>query len=271
MAINLSAAPGSWPAKQNPSLTSDHFLTFLDVGKTPVSLTLKPDGGEIFVSNFDSDTISEIATNTNEVGSTYPIGNKPVHGLVSNDNSTLWVSNFGADSISLYSIDDGRMSGSVRTGPAPDALVFSPTSTSSSPPTPTPATSPSSAPRATPTPTSSPSYPPAAPPTPSPSKPSWASPSSLASASLLLRLRLTSQSQRIPRRRKMRSSQQQKSRQKRPHHQPHRNIKRPIDRLKIQPRQRPNIRYFASSHSSPITIAVGSTASAGTFRFGSTQ
>jgi YVTN family beta-propeller protein len=125
MAINLSAAPDTWPAKNNPSLTTDHFLTFLEVGKTPVSLTMKPDGGEIFVSNFDSDSISEIATNTNEVGSTYPIGNKPVHGLVSNDGGTLWVANFGADSIARYSIDDGRMLGSVRTGPAPDALVFS--------------------------------------------------------------------------------------------------------------------------------------------------
>ncbi|HZY63757.1 MAG TPA: YncE family protein [Edaphobacter sp.] len=125
MAISLAAAPNSWAAKQDPAALQDHMLTFLDVGNTPTSLVMKPDGGEIFVTNFNSDSISEIATFTNEVGWTTAIGNKPVRGIVSHDNSTLWVSNFGADSISLYSIDDGRVVGSVHTGSAPDALAFS--------------------------------------------------------------------------------------------------------------------------------------------------
>ena len=126
MAVGLAAASGSWAAKQNPALMTDRILTLLDVGKTPVNLALKPDGGEIFVSNFGSDSISEISTTTNEVGGTYIIGSKPVCGVVSHDNSTLWVANFGADSIALYSIDDGRLEPrGVRTGSAPDALAFS--------------------------------------------------------------------------------------------------------------------------------------------------
>jgi YVTN family beta-propeller protein len=125
MAIGLAAAPDSWAAKQNPSLMSDRLLAMLDVGETPVQLAMKPDGGEIFASNFGSDSISEIATYTNEVGSTYPIGNKPVHGLVSGDGGALWVSNFGSDSLALYSIDDGKLMSSLRTGSAPDSLAFS--------------------------------------------------------------------------------------------------------------------------------------------------
>jgi Uncharacterized conserved protein len=125
MAVSLAADPNSWNAKQNPSLLTDHLLTLLDVGKTPVNLAMKPDGGEIFVSNFDSDSISEIDTWNNQVGWTQAIGNKPTHGIVSRDNSSLWVSNFGADSLSLYSIDDGRVVNSVHTGSEPDALAFS--------------------------------------------------------------------------------------------------------------------------------------------------
>lgn len=125
LALNLAAAPDSWAAKQNPSLQSDKFLALLDVGTLPAHLAMKPDGGEIFVSNFGSDSISEIATGTNEVGGTYKIGNKPTYGIVSADNSTLLVSNFGADAISLYSIDDGKLSGSVRTGSGPGVLAFS--------------------------------------------------------------------------------------------------------------------------------------------------
>ncbi len=125
MAVSLAAAPESWAAKQNPSLLADHLLALLDVGQTPVQLALKPDGGEIFCSNFGSDSVSEIETQTNEVGATYTIGSNPVYAVVSTDNSTLWVADFGGDSISLWSIDDGQMAGSVRTGHAPDAMAFS--------------------------------------------------------------------------------------------------------------------------------------------------
>jgi DNA-binding beta-propeller fold protein YncE len=125
MAIGLAAAPGSWPARQNANALTDHLLTMLDVGLTPVHLAMKPDGGEIFVSNFGDDSISEISTWTNEVGGTYTIGSKPTHGIVSHDNSTLWVANFGSDLISIYSIDDGRLVTTVHTGSAPDALAFS--------------------------------------------------------------------------------------------------------------------------------------------------
>jgi YVTN family beta-propeller protein len=112
---------------ENPiaSEHADRLLAFLDVGRTPVHLALKPDGGEIFVSNFDSDTISEIATNTNEVGGAYLIGAHPVRSIVSADNSTLWVSNFNADAIGVYSIDDGMRINSVPVGGGPDALAFS--------------------------------------------------------------------------------------------------------------------------------------------------
>lgn len=125
MAIALAAEPGSWPARQDPAALADHLLTLLDVGTNPVHLAIKPDGGELLVSNFGSNTISELSTWTNEVSNTFPIGDRPVHGIVGQDNSTLWVSNFGADSISVYSIDDGRLAASVRTGSAPDALAFS--------------------------------------------------------------------------------------------------------------------------------------------------
>jgi len=125
LALALAAAPDSWAAKQSSSALTDHALVLLDVGLHPTHLTLKPDGGEIFVSNSAANSVSEISTQTNEVGNTFPIGDVPAHGIVSSDNSALWISNSGADSISLYSIDDGKVISSIRTGSAPDALAFS--------------------------------------------------------------------------------------------------------------------------------------------------
>jgi len=125
MAIALAAVPDSWAAKQDPAALADHMLALLDVGRTPVHLAMEPNGDEIFSSNFDSNSISEISTWTNEVLGTYIIGQHPVRGLVAADNSTLWVANFGADTVSLYSIDDGKLITTLRTGSGPDAIALS--------------------------------------------------------------------------------------------------------------------------------------------------
>ena len=125
MAIWLAAAADSWRGKQDASLQHDQMLALLDVGKTPTHIAMEPNGFEVFTTNFDSDSISEISTWTNEVLGTYLIGAKPARGVFSHDDSTLAVTNFGADSVSLYSIDDGRIVASARTGSRPDALAFS--------------------------------------------------------------------------------------------------------------------------------------------------
>lgn len=125
LSIGLASEAGSWTAKQDAGSMQDRLLARLRVGKTPGHLALKPDGGELFVTNFGSDSISEIATGTNEVGGTYSIGTQPSQGLVSEDNASLWVSDFGGDAVSLYAIDEGRMSMSVHTGSQPDAMALS--------------------------------------------------------------------------------------------------------------------------------------------------
>lgn len=125
MAVALAQAADSWAVKQNPSLATDHMLALLDVGKTPVQLALKPDGGQVFSANFDSDSISTIDTDSNEVTRTDTIADGPVRGVVSKDDDTLWIANFNADSINLWSIEDSQAEYGVRTGRAPDAMAFS--------------------------------------------------------------------------------------------------------------------------------------------------
>ena len=125
MAVWLGVPADTWRGKQDASLQQDHLLTFLDVGKTPTHLALKPDSGEVFSTNFGGNSLSEISTWTNEVSGTYPVVMQPARAIVSRDNTSLWVTDFGSDSTTLYSIDDGRVEASVRTGSHPDALAFS--------------------------------------------------------------------------------------------------------------------------------------------------
>lgn len=121
----LAADPASWRGKQDSDLTRDHKLALLDVGQSPTRLALKPDNGEVFSTNADADSISEISTWTNEVEGTYVVGAHPSHAVISQDGGLLWAADSGADSVSLYSIADGRMVTGVRTGPRPTALAYS--------------------------------------------------------------------------------------------------------------------------------------------------
>lgn len=103
----------------------DRVLALLDVGQQPVHLAMKPDGGEIFVSNAGSDSVSEIATGSDEVGGAALIGGQPVFGVVSSDNSLLWTANESADTIAAYSILDGKLINTVHVGAGPSSLAFS--------------------------------------------------------------------------------------------------------------------------------------------------
>ncbi len=125
MAIGLKRPESQNWNGQNPQERTDRLLAFLDVGLAPVHLALKPDGGEIFVSNFGGDTMSEIATGANEVGGAYVVGAAPLGGVVSADNSTLWVSNSRDNTVAAYSIDDGQLVNTVQVGDGPGPLALS--------------------------------------------------------------------------------------------------------------------------------------------------
>jgi YVTN family beta-propeller protein len=118
MAIAL-ARPDAHPAQP------DRLEALLDVGRAPVQLALKPDGGEVFVSNSLSNSISEVITGTNDVSGAYLMGDDPAHGLVSRDNSLLYVANLRSQEVTIYSIDDGKRTGSIHVGDGPAAMAFS--------------------------------------------------------------------------------------------------------------------------------------------------
>ena len=104
----------------------DRLIAILDVGATPLHIAVKPDGGEVFISNFGSDSVSELITDTDEISSTHLVGAEPVRSIVSPDNSLLYVSSFGSNQIAVYGIDDGRLVQTIPVGARPDALVFTP-------------------------------------------------------------------------------------------------------------------------------------------------
>ena len=128
MVIALARAethPAQAAVPQAVSAQPDRLEALLDVGKAPLQLALKPDGGELFVLNSLSDSISEVVTSTNDVGGAYMIGEDPVRGLVTSDNSLLYVANFHSQYVTIYSTEDGKRIGAIHVGDGPSAMAFS--------------------------------------------------------------------------------------------------------------------------------------------------
>ena len=118
------------PNSDGHAVPADHLESLLDVGRGPVQMALKPDGGEVFVSNSLSDSISELYATTDDVAGAYLMGDDPVSSIVSADNSLLYVGNLHSQEVTVYSIDDGKrlpdaQGGSIHVGDGPSALAFS--------------------------------------------------------------------------------------------------------------------------------------------------
>lgn len=125
MAIALARPQSPTDVQPASDAQPDRLEALMDVGRAPIHLALKPDGGEVFVSNSLSDSVSEIYATTDEVGDTYMIGEDPVMGLVSRDNSLLYEANLQSPDVTVYSIDDGKRMGAVHVGDGPTAMAFS--------------------------------------------------------------------------------------------------------------------------------------------------
>jgi YVTN family beta-propeller protein len=120
-----TGAGPSQPAAPATPPQPDRLEALMDVGRGPVELALKPDGGEVFVVNSLSDSISEVITGTDDVQDAYMMGDDPVCGLVSRDNSLLYVGNLRSQNVIAYSINDGKRAGWVHVGDGPSAMAFS--------------------------------------------------------------------------------------------------------------------------------------------------
>ena len=103
----------------------DRVLALLDVGHTPVSLALKPDGGELIVCNFDSDSISIIETGNDEVGSSLESANIPRAAWL-RSTTPAFTSATSARTASRSTTSTWAAASHVNVGSHPDGLALTP-------------------------------------------------------------------------------------------------------------------------------------------------
>jgi YVTN family beta-propeller protein len=105
----------------------------IPVGLHPSGMAFSADKTRLFVANANSDTVSVIDTQTDQVVRTIgvkpmddlPFGSAPNALAMSPDGKTLYVANGGNNLLAVVNVDSGRIRGLVPTGWYPGAVVVS--------------------------------------------------------------------------------------------------------------------------------------------------
>ncbi len=113
-------------------LTTRKVITEIETGLHPSGMAFSPDKSRLFVANANSDFVSEIDTNTDQVVrklstkpmDILPLGSAPNALTVSPDGRTLFVANGGNNALAVIDLSNGKVSGLISTGWYPGAVIL---------------------------------------------------------------------------------------------------------------------------------------------------
>lgn len=101
-------------------------LTYLSIGPSPMRMVLKPDGGELFVSNYGTDgtgtTVSAVDTTANQVEGSIVVGAGPWGLAVSPDGGRLYVANHQANTLDVINLQTRHLTAAIPVGLGPAQL-----------------------------------------------------------------------------------------------------------------------------------------------------
>ena len=102
------------------------------MGVAPFSVAITPDGAFAYVTNFDSNEVSVLATASNTVVATGPLGTRRAGGVtITPDGAFAYVTDFvfdgdGTDSVSVLSTASNTVVATVPVGRGPVGVAIMP-------------------------------------------------------------------------------------------------------------------------------------------------
>lgn len=101
-------------------------LTYLSIGPNPKAMVLKPDGGELFVSNYGEDgggaTVSAVDTTANQVEGSIAVGTGPWGLAISPGGNRLYVANHQANTVDVVNLQTRHLAAAIPVGLGPEQL-----------------------------------------------------------------------------------------------------------------------------------------------------
>lgn len=110
-------------SQSSPSLRQ---AASVPVGQQPWGVAVAPDGGQLYITNEGSNSVSVIDTKTNTVTATVTVGHNPRGIVVAPDGRRVFVANFGSSSISLIDIASNAVTTTIPVDGSPENLALTP-------------------------------------------------------------------------------------------------------------------------------------------------
>jgi serine/threonine-protein kinase len=98
----------------------------IEVGETPHSEAMSPDGSRLAVTSFDGNEVFLIDTATDKMVATIPVGRNPLDIAYSPDGRELFTSNNEDNTVTVIDTADNRVIGTVPTGKNPTSIAVLP-------------------------------------------------------------------------------------------------------------------------------------------------
>jgi YVTN family beta-propeller protein len=98
----------------------------IQVGETPHSETISPDGSRLAVTSFDGNVVFLIDTATAKMIAQIPVGKNPLDVAYSRDGSALYTTNNQDNTVTVIDTADNRVIATVPTGKAPTSISVLP-------------------------------------------------------------------------------------------------------------------------------------------------
>jgi YVTN family beta-propeller protein len=105
---------------------TNSIIAEIEVGETPHSEALSPDGSRLAVTSFDGNVVFLINTATDQMIKQIPVGRNPMNIAYSPDGTFLYTVNNEDNTVTVIDTADDRVIGAVKTGKAPTSISILP-------------------------------------------------------------------------------------------------------------------------------------------------
>jgi YVTN family beta-propeller protein len=110
--------------------TTDELVSIIPVGENPayaaVDTSLGTNYGNVFVTNYLSNTVSVISWRTNSVVRNISVSGNPKSIVFDSENGNFYVSNYGSGTVAVIDGNNDSVLGFTKAGREPNVLAFDP-------------------------------------------------------------------------------------------------------------------------------------------------
>ena len=126
----VTAVDSTNPARGGQTCSPASYPTSIAVGTTPYAAATTPNGSEVWVVNYSSNTVSVISTSSNTVISTIAVGSSPSAIAINPAGTYAYVTNYASNNVSVISISGLSVTTTIGLGyGAPLGIAINPQGT----------------------------------------------------------------------------------------------------------------------------------------------